>query len=339
MKNYNSKFKTCKFYAAVLHLPLRTLSFSFLVFCLPASAGRAEISSEQLDPINLIAPYLAKISQDVNTPNTVMHVATFQQERQSGRRLTAKQSQSGSDIASVNFAAQIDEKLPQSSFTIAGNPHSDLERQLWRAGISIPESKEDEGGKNELQRIIEQIRSVEFKPANRPTEPAVVVEPTPITENDEISAVTETETAQGPDKIESELPYNPVSGQTLHKLENLSQYPDRLDNPLKLGEVLFLSGRLKEAVVFYKDALKRKSPNEADSAPLWGGQDRAWILFQIGNCMRDRDRPTAMKMYRRLITEYPDSPWTDLAKARNKLIDWYQKDKPRELIVENRDEN
>jgi uncharacterized protein with HEPN domain len=39
-------------------------------------------------------------------------------------------------------------------------------------------------------------------------------------------------------------------------------------------------------------------------------------------------------MYRQLIAEYPGSPWVDLAKAREKLIDWYLKDKPRTLIAE-----
>ncbi len=327
-----------------MRIKAKNFSLLFLVFCFLASAGRAEISSEQLDPINLIAPYLAELSQDMNRPNVVIQIAELQLERQSGRRLTAKQSQS-SDVVSVNFAAQVDEKLPQSNFGIAGNPDSDLERQLWRAGISIPEGEEDEGGKNELQRIIEQIRSVEFKLTKAPA-PAIIVEPAPITKPDEISPVTET--SRKPEEIESELSYkpglsgqpgNPVSSQTLQMLDNLSQYPDRLDSPLELGEALFLGGCMKEAAVFYKEALNRSDSNEADSAPLWGRQDRAWILFQIGNCLRDEDRPAAMKMYRQLITEYPDSAWTDLAKARNKLIDWYQKDKPRELIIENRAEN
>jgi TolA-binding protein len=96
-----------------------------------------------------------------------------------------------------------------------------------------------------------------------------------------------------------------------------------------LGEVLFLSDYLKEASVFYREALNRKSPDKDDQA-----QNRAWILFQIGNCLRGDDPLTAMKIYRQLITEYPDSSWTDLAKTRHKLIDWYQKDKPQTLIVE-----
>jgi TolA-binding protein len=119
----------------------------------------------------------------------------------------------------------------------------------------------------------------------------------------------------------------PVASQTLQMLENLLQHPDQTDNPFELAEVLFLSGHLKEASVFYREALNRERPDQPDPT-----EDRPWILFQIGNCLRHEDMPTAMKMYKQLITEYPDSPWTDLAKARHKLINWYRKDKPRTLI-------
>jgi len=63
-------------------------------------------------------------------------------------------------------------------------------------------------------------------------------------------------------------------------------------------------------------------------------QDKAWILFQTGNCLRDDDLANAGKMYRQLIAEYPNSPWIDLAKARLNLIDWYQKSKLQTLIAE-----
>jgi tetratricopeptide (TPR) repeat protein len=112
-------------------------------------------------------------------------------------------------------------------------------------------------------------------------------------------------------------------------LETLSQHPDQVDNPLDLGDVLFLSGHPKEAAVFYREALNRSSSDQAGLA-----QDRAWILFQAGNCLRDDDPQMAMKMYRQLITEHPDSAWTDLAQTWDKLIDWHQKDKPRALIAE-----
>jgi TolA-binding protein len=128
------------------------------------------------------------------------------------------------------------------------------------------------------------------------------------------------------------------------------QHPERLNKPFELGELLFLSGHLKDAAICYQEALSRSSPDKADpnqkpqqdakvpdvglKTSLLSIQSRAWILFQIGNCLRNDDPPTAMKMYKQLIAEYPDSPWVDLAKARSTLIDWYQKDNPRGLIAE-----
>jgi len=110
-------------------------------------------------------------------------------------------------------------------------------------------------------------------------------------------------------------------------LKNLANEPRKIANPLELGEVLFMSGNLKEAVLFYSEALKRQDPNDAGAS-----QDRAWILFQIGNCLRNDDMSAAAKIYQQLLTEYPNSPWADFATARNNLIAWYLKDEPLRLI-------
>jgi TolA-binding protein len=111
----------------------------------------------------------------------------------------------------------------------------------------------------------------------------------------------------------------------------LAKHPEKLENPFTLGEVLYYSGHLKEAAIFYQEALKRRSADKTAS-----GRDKAWIIFQIGNCLRSDDLPTAKKMYGILIAEYSDSPWVDLARAREGLIDWQQKDKPLTLIAESK---
>jgi len=228
-------------------------------------------------------------------------------------------------------------QLPHAGSTISENPNSRVQNQLWQARITIPRGEKDEASKNKLQRIIEQVRAVEFEPQDQTSEPVIVAElaptiepPVPTIEPDETLSDIEAPEESNAKQIESKLTYEPVADQTLQMLGNLSQHPDQLSNPFELAEVLFLSGHLKEASVFYREALKRRSPDEAGSA-----QNRAWTLFQIGNCLRDDNLPMAMRMYKQLITEYPESPWTDLAKTRHELIDWYQKDKPRKLISEN----
>ena len=211
---------------------------------------------------------------------------------------------------------------------VTENPAKKAEHQLRYAEIIAPGTEEGRKTRNELKQAIEQIRSVEFKPQNKTAEPVLAAEQAPAAQPNEISP----RTPQEPDKeINPKLPYEPVTDQTLQMLENLLQHPDQAGNPFELAEILFLSGHPEEAAVFYREAFTRKSSDKADPT-----RDKAWILFQTGNCLRNSDPQAAKEMYRQLITEYPDSPWTDLAKSYDKLVDWYLKDKPISLIAENR---
>jgi hypothetical protein len=330
--------------------------FPLLGFCFLSANVSAKIPSEQLDPLNLLMFHSARLSQDVTAPVISMWVAKLQQTLPELSKTEAPVLWEASDSPAVNFGAQLDQNLPRSSFSSTADPNkrlvdpnqdkepfadlsfpettqdtagSNLKRQLWQAQISAPIIEEDKETKDELQQIIEQIYAIEFKPRKGTPKAVAIIEPTAITEPNETPTVTaapeqpkETQTTPGPS-------YEPVTEQTLQTLRNLLHHPEQLNNPFELGEVLFLSGHLKEASVAYKEALKRKSPDGPGPA-----QDRAWVLFQIGNCLRNDDLPSRAKIYSQLIREYPDSPWSDLAKAQYKLIDWYMKDKPRTLIAE-----
>jgi TolA-binding protein len=315
--NYDSKLKT----PLILGFEFCFCFFSFSLlasrFISPFAA--AGIPSEQFDPTDFLATPPAEISQDVNVPNM---------PTQSDELISARQERTQTtDVAPTSSTAKVPKKLAQRGFTVAENPNTYLEHQLWRARVTIPEGEKDKKRENELKDIIERIRSIEFKPQKDAPEPFIVVEPAIVTEPNKTPA--NVKTTEKSKEIKSKLPYEPVTDQTLQTLKRLSEHPDQLDNPFELAEVLFLSGHLKEAAMLYQEALTRKSNDEAGSA-----EDRAWILFQIGNCLRDDDLSAARKMYRQLITEYPDSPWTELAKARDKLIDWYLQDEPRKLISE-----
>ncbi|MHC4570544.1 MAG: tetratricopeptide repeat protein [Planctomycetota bacterium] len=282
----------------------------------------------------------AETSQDVNTPDiskTSSHLFSVPKaSAQTNKILPAQKEQSQTSTDN----AHIDKKLPQDSSTSTENSNSEVQRQLRLARIATPKDQNNQRSKSELQRLIEQIRNIEFKPQNQSPEPIIVVEPLPTIEPPAQTAepdemLSDTELPEEPEgkeidsKLPPLLPCEPVTSQTLQMLENLSQHPDQLDNPFALAELLYLSGHLKEASVFYQEALNRSSPDRADPP-----QNRAWILFQIGNCLRDDDPPMATKMYRQLIAEYPNSLWTGLAKTQDKLIDWYQKNKPQTLIAE-----
>jgi len=217
-------------------------------------------------------------------------------------------------------------------------------QQLWQSRISVPQSEKDKKYRNELQRLIAQIHSIKFEPKDQELKPVpslVTRDSGPVTRATSDGSVT----AVLQEHTEKEMEFKPVSEKTLRMLESISQSAEgrnQLCKVFELAEILFRSSHLKQAAMFYQQALNRKDPNDIMSAEV-----RAWILFQIGNCLwfdfahhpelvegRGEDLPAAKKMYSQLITEYPNCPWTDLAKARQNLIDWYLNDKPQTLIAE-----
>lgn len=312
-----------------------TLSFRLcslvLIVCILTHAARAESLLEDIYPFNLPGFSFAPSSQNANTSNIPEHsnapfVICQPPVQIAGLPLDQWQTQTGSNMA-ANFAAKEDKK--SSLPLIAKSPTTNLGRKLWQARISAFEDKSSSQSKDELRRIIRQIGSVEFKSQAQPAEPLIVIEPIQKAEPDEISSPAEMPQKQGPGKIEHKLPYKRVTEETLQIFKSLSQYPEQLNNPLELAEILFNSHCLKEAAMCYQEAFNRLTADQTEPV-----RNADWLLFQTGNCLRNDDPSTAMQMYAQLIAEYPDSPWVDLAKAKNELTDWYLKDTPDALIDE-----
>jgi tetratricopeptide (TPR) repeat protein len=238
----------------------------------------------------------------------------------------------GAEISSKQSGTKKIQESVLSSSDVSKDLNSKVRRRLLRAEIDVITSTKDKATKEELQRIIKQIRSITFQANKRSLEPEPVEAPkaVPISEPNEMISDTAEQKEQEEkeeQKIENKLPYQPVTDETLQTLVKLSLHPEGLDNPFELGETLFLSGNLKEAVVFYREALRRIGSDDTRT-----NRDKAWILFQIGNCLWNDDPSTAMKVYGRLIAEHPNSPWKDFAEARSKILGWYQTEEPQKLI-------
>ena len=231
--------------------------------------------------------------------------------------------------AYANSAADNAKTLSQSGVTASRDTKNKIALELLQAEISIAKDEKDTKSRDQLKQIIEQIRSVEFGQQKQVPAPVIVPEKAPATEPDKTVSGIPSQREQARQAIEPKPQYGPISEKTLQMLKTQAQDPGKLANPLELGEILFVSGNLKEAAMFYSEALKRKDPNDVNLS-----LDRAWILFQTGNSLRNDDLPAAAKAYQQLITEYPNSPWADLAKARSNLIAWYLKDEPVKLIAE-----
>ena len=235
-----------------------------------------------------------------------------------------------SGAAFANTATDILEILPQKNPGAVRDPNRPLRQQLAKEEIRVVERKEDLEKENALKQMIEQVRSVRFGQEQKQTAaPAVVsVKPPVIEPNDSPLDVQPRLENSKPD-TEPRLPAEKVTDQTLQKLKNLAEQPGNVGAPLDLGEILFCGGSLEAAVKFYGEALKRIDPNDPNAS-----ENRPWILFQIGNCLREKDRPAAAKIYGQLLSEYPQSPWTEMGKAESKIIEWYLRDEPQKLMEE-----
>ena len=236
--------------------------------------------------------------------------------------------------ASANPEKLVEYKITQDNLSDSNDPNVPLTRQLWKSDITPVTGEKDRNKTDELKELIEKIRAIEVQPQEQTPKMIAAPKITPAVEPNDVSPVTAEPAAKEKISFEPNLPYTPISGETLKMLGSLSQNPQQIENPMELGELLFRNGNYKEAVLFYREALIRTSPTNPGAA-----MDRAWLLFQIGNCLRNSDMPGAAKMYGQLVTEFPNSLWARMAMVQNQFITWYQKDEPKKIINENKSRN
>jgi tetratricopeptide (TPR) repeat protein len=207
---------------------------------------------------------------------------------------------------------------------------------MWRSWISAPGAKNNLKNQTELEQLINRVLSIELEPQKPPVEPAptaepllptLPVEPLPSIEPNEVPIATKPPEEPKYTKAEPNLPSQPVASRTLQLVKQLVQHPDRVANPFELAEVLSSNGNTLEAAAFYKEALERKSTDEA-----WLASNKAWTLLQIANCLRYSDLATAKQTYQKVIVECPDSLWTDLAQTQYEIINWYETENPVALV-------
>lgn len=271
---------------------------------------------------DFMAPFLEKTLSYVNTP-------TVQTKKVKTGPIPQEKPQAGKTV-SIDPITEANQNLPHMDSVVPAYINTQYGRQLWQARTSAHQDREDNKSKIKLKQLIEQIRSIEFKPKKPHPEPVITVEPVETNvEPNETPFIVEVIKETEKQTTESKSPYEPVTNQTLQMLAGIAQDPNELENPFELGEVLYASGHPREAAMFYREALNRIDNDKTKAA-----RNRPWILFQLANSLREHDLPEAKKIYVKLITEHPESPWVDLAKTRGKIIDWFLKDKPQTLINE-----
>ena len=234
---------------------------------------------------------------------------------------------SASALASL-VARTRGQESPAPSDPNASHP---LALGLWSSRIAAPDPGDDAETSLALKRLIQRVHTMTLndKSSAEPSTPSV---PAASMAKPPTSVRTHAEAVEPP-QAESATPAARAAAPELSPkaqkaLEDLRRNPSRARDPLEIAEILFLSGRATDAVPFYEEALRRTGAGGAAS-----GGDRAWILFQLGNCLRETDAAKAQDAYSKLIAEYPGSPWTEMARAGSQLLTWYQSTRPDQLTT------
>jgi hypothetical protein len=325
MKTTNAQFDNCR-YLWIFNCALFVVFFVCKTVC-----GQSII--EELDPTSLLTADSGQNEEKITLPDIKMpplaREAVFDNPEPTANQATS-------------FAAAVKDQLPQTSPPPADTPARQVERQLRKSNISPLTQHSDNGKADDLKQIIEQIRSIEFglargelvEPATvsqvKPQQPAVSEDGKQNTEDREQKTEDRGQrTEDGKQKIEYQSSVLSQPSSEIQMLEDLLKDPNRIANPLELAEVLFKSGKPSPAGLCYKQALISLDANDTNMAG-----ERAWILFQIGNCFKYDDPNTARQSFAELIRTHPSSPWAEIAKSEHGIVEWYQQDQPRKLIQE-----
>jgi hypothetical protein len=206
-----------------------------------------------------------------------------------------------------------------------------LTQRLWESRVSAPDPNQDADAREELKDLIQKVRSLKFESNEVTPAFSSPIEPKPRAASTPAAPIAEAGPGMTAQRTPVTTPSAELSGSlrpaTLEKLSGVLHDPaNRVRDPLEMAELLFLSGHSIEAATFYERALALTASGDPAAS-----EDRAWILFQLGNCLRETDMTRARDMYLKLVAEYPDSPWTELAAAHGRLITWYLTAKPQQL--------
>jgi len=284
------------------------------VFCILGSKAWAE-ASDQTEPNSPSIFDPNQATPDVNTPDANLPDANMPGKPAGSKTQQQPEQQS----------TKVTERPAQ------GAPSKNMQK-LWQASIDVQFDPNDRS-KAQLKELIAAINSVKFRQLETEFK----------TPQDDSSAAGKEPNKPPPEpkiqqqdtvKIERPSPpeISPDSLLTPETLRILGEYiskPQEVNEPFELAEILYRSGHLPEAAAVYQQALSRMDPEDSKTA-----KKRAWILSQIGNCLRQTKPQDAMQRYEQLINDYPDSIWIEFAAGMNEIVGWLDQEKPHDLIAE-----
>ncbi len=184
-----------------------------------------------------------------------------------------------------------------------------------RASIDVPVEPNTTLARAELNRLINELQSISFRDPANPAAKGPVAKTTASREGWQAAATADANSAATKPAAQPEPAVKPKP-----EVPAIAGDPNTLANPFEMAEALYKVGRYKESAACYGVALARASSAEKSTVPE---ADRAWMLFQRGNCHARLDAHEAIKIYKQMMTEYPASEWTPIAIGREQLLQWY----------------
>ena len=299
----------------------RNIFIVLILFCGAAVGKNSDLSGP--DPTELLRSRSGPVAKSVGTRDVAIRTATE----------AAKPGNTDAKVepAPAEPAASDSPSLSSVGLLVQNGQANSLARQLWRDRISSIPQQDFSSERDRLERLLTQLRSVEIsrpETGDYPAEPlAIVIDKTSLPSG--MAEPQRAELSQPAAQVRpstvgaNKVPDANNSDLALLLIQQVCKNPSAVEDSFELAELLYIKGYLKEAAIFYQETLNR---------PKFGPGQKPWILYQIGNCLRWSDPASALTAYRQLIVEFSDCPWAEPAKAQERMLDWLQKEKPRELL-------
>lgn len=174
--------------------------------------------------------------------------------------------------------------------------------ELWRAYVKAPTEMSQSP---ELATTVQRVQAMQVRPRQE-----AASQPAP--------APTSLPSAEPPKKA-------PVL--TAEMIEDLKKLTaEEVADPAAIADALLANNQFQAACSLYERALK-----DAQDA-----ETKAWLLLQIGNCRKEFDPAGAATALKRLVADYPQSPWAPVAETRARLIEWYMAYEPRNMLAQDK---
>jgi len=183
------------------------------------------------------------------------------------------------------------------------------EGKIMREAFAPPEM--DDAEAKRMRDLVARLNALSLPPKRQVRPARTQVEPEPQPEPVRVALPAPKPTPAKPT----------ISPKVLKQLQ--ATLPEAVSDPMRLADTLLAGGYRQEALVFYKYCYERTQDT----------RHRSWLLYQMAQCQTVHKPSEARKLLRQLISEYPDSRWSQLAVVHVSVLEWMEENRPRKFLV------